>query len=132
VTDKQANIKTFLSNVIIHQTHSMHINALVLAGKTYFKICKKISYIYISHLVSNAVSTLYIANKKKTQTPWRESASELYWPNECHLLLKLVPTFADRACCEASVTDPYGCILNLLDWSRYFFFQVAPQLYSRG
>jgi hypothetical protein len=26
-----------------------------------------------------------------------------------------------------SVTDPYGRILGILDWSRYFFFQVAPQ-----
>jgi hypothetical protein len=31
-----------------------------------------------------------------------------------------------------SVTDPYGRILGFLDRSRYFFFQVAPQLYSRG
>jgi hypothetical protein len=31
-----------------------------------------------------------------------------------------------------SVTDPYGRILGLLDRSRYLFFQVAPQLYSRG
>jgi hypothetical protein len=31
-----------------------------------------------------------------------------------------------------STTDPYSCILDFLDRSRYFFFQVAPQLYSRG
>jgi hypothetical protein len=31
-----------------------------------------------------------------------------------------------------SVTDPYGRILGFLDRSRYFFFQAAPQLYSRG
>jgi hypothetical protein len=31
-----------------------------------------------------------------------------------------------------SVTDPYGCIPGFLDRSRYYFFQVAPQLYSRG
>jgi hypothetical protein len=31
-----------------------------------------------------------------------------------------------------SVTDPYGRILRFLDWSLYFFFQVAPQLYSLG
>jgi Na+/H+ antiporter NhaD/arsenite permease-like protein len=31
-----------------------------------------------------------------------------------------------------SVTDPYCRILGFLDRSRYFFFQVAPQLYSRG
>jgi hypothetical protein len=30
-----------------------------------------------------------------------------------------------------SVTDPYGRIFDFLDRSRYFF-QVAPQLYSRG
>jgi hypothetical protein len=31
-----------------------------------------------------------------------------------------------------SATDSYDCILGLLDRSRYFFFQVAPQLYLRG
>jgi hypothetical protein len=31
-----------------------------------------------------------------------------------------------------SVMDPYSRILGFLDRSRYFFFQVAPQLYSRG
>jgi hypothetical protein len=29
-----------------------------------------------------------------------------------------------------SVTDPYGRILRFLDRSRYYFFQVVPQLYS--
>jgi hypothetical protein len=45
---------------------------------------------------------------------------------------KLVPTLADRGCYMVSVTNPYGRILGFLDRSRYFFFQVAPQLYSRG
>jgi hypothetical protein len=36
-----------------------------------------------------------------------------------------VPTFADRECHVVSLTDPYGYILGFLDWSRYFFFQVA-------
>jgi hypothetical protein len=40
--------------------------------------------------------------------------------------------FADRGCQAVSVTDPYGRILGFLDRDRYFFFQVAPQLYSRG
>jgi hypothetical protein len=31
-----------------------------------------------------------------------------------------------------SVTVPYGRILGILDRSRYFFYQVAPQLCSRG
>jgi hypothetical protein len=29
-----------------------------------------------------------------------------------------------------SFTIPFGCILGFLDRSRYFFFQVAPQLYE--
>jgi hypothetical protein len=45
---------------------------------------------------------------------------------------KLVPNFADRGCHIVSVTDPYGRILDFINRSRYFFFQVAPQLYSRG
>jgi hypothetical protein len=31
-----------------------------------------------------------------------------------------------------SVTNPYGRILGFLDRSRYYCFQVAPRLYSRG
>jgi hypothetical protein len=45
---------------------------------------------------------------------------------------KIVPTFADRGCRMVSATDLYGHILGFLDWSRYFFLQVTPQLYSRG
>jgi hypothetical protein len=67
-----------------------------------------------------------------TLTPWPESASELYRPSDHPLSAKLVSTFADRGCYIISVTDPYGRILGFLDRSRYFFFQVAPQLYSRG
>jgi hypothetical protein len=29
-----------------------------------------------------------------------------------------------------SVMEPYSCILDFLDQSRYFSFQAAPQLYS--
>jgi hypothetical protein len=69
-------------------------------------------------------------NTKKT--PWPESASELYRPRDHRLSVKLVPTLADRGCHVVRVTDPYGRILGFLDRSSYFFFQVAPQLYSRG
>jgi CBS-domain-containing membrane protein len=64
------------------------------------------------------------------QTPWPESASELYKSRDHRLLAKLVPTFADRGRHVVSVTDPYSHILGFLDQSRYFFFQVAPRLYS--
>jgi hypothetical protein len=48
------------------------------------------------------------------------------------LSAKLVPTFAARGCHAFSVTDPYGRILGFPGRSRYFFFQVAPPLYSQG
>jgi hypothetical protein len=35
-------------------------------------------------------------------------------------------------CNVVSVMDPYGRNLSFEDRSRYFFFQVAPQSYSRG
>jgi hypothetical protein len=46
-------------------------------------------------------------------------------------LVEVVPTFADRGCWVVSATDS---VVNLgfLDQSRCYFFQVAPQLFSRG
>jgi hypothetical protein len=44
---------------------------------------------------------------------------------ECQLLRM-------KGCRVVSITDPYSRNLGFLDRSRYFFFQVAPQLYSRG
>jgi hypothetical protein len=66
------------------------------------------------------------------KTPWPESARELFRPSDRRLSSKLVPTSADIGCHEVSVTDPYDRILGFLDRSRYLFFQVGPQLYSRG
>jgi hypothetical protein len=65
-------------------------------------------------------------------TPWPETASELYRPRYRRLSAKLVPNFANRGCYMVSVKDSYGRILGFLDRSRYFSFQAAPQLYSRG
>jgi hypothetical protein len=65
------------------------------------------------------------------KTPWSESASDLYRPSDRRLSAKRLPTFADRRCLVVIVTDPYGRIIGFLDRNRYFFFQVAPQLYSR-
>jgi hypothetical protein len=45
---------------------------------------------------------------------------------------ELVPTFADRGCHVVSATNPYGRNFGFLDRSHYFFFQVAPHLYSGG
>jgi hypothetical protein len=59
-------------------------------------------------------------NKQNKQTPWSESASELYRPSNRRLSAKSLPTFADRGCHVVSVMDPYGRILGFLDRSRYF------------
>jgi CBS-domain-containing membrane protein len=53
-------------------------------------------------------------------------------PSDRRLSAKLAPNFSDRGCHVVSATDPHGRILGFLDRSRYYFFQVAPQLYSRG
>jgi hypothetical protein len=45
-------------------------------------------------------------------------------------LVDEVTIFADRTCSVVSVTDSYGRILGFLDWSRYYFFQIASHLYS--
>jgi hypothetical protein len=71
-------------------------------------------------------------HSKTKQTLWSESASELYRLSDRRFSTKLVPTFGDRVCHAVSVTDPYSHILVFLDRSLHFFFQVAPQLYSRG
>jgi hypothetical protein len=75
---------------------------------------------------------LYRLPSKNTELHGLSPASELYRPSNRRLSAKWLPTFADRGCHVVSVTDPYGRILAFLDRNRYFFYQVAPQLYSRG
>jgi hypothetical protein len=74
------------------------------------------------------LSSKYVPKK----TPWSESATELYRPSDRRFSRKLVLTFADLGYRVVSAMDPYGRILDFLDRSCYFFFQVPPQLYSRG
>jgi hypothetical protein len=66
------------------------------------------------------------------KTPWPEPASELYRLSDGRWSAKLVLSFVDIECHVVSATDPYGRILCFLDRISYVFFQVAPQLYSRG
>jgi hypothetical protein len=54
------------------------------------------------------------------------------WENYIAACRRVSAKFSNRECHVVSVTDPYSRILGFLDRSRYFFFQVAPQLYSRG
>jgi hypothetical protein len=78
-------------------------------------------------LHAKCISVLLRPNKTKLR-----SLNPLANYADRRLSVKLVPTFAERGCHVVSVTDTYGRILGFLDRSRYFFFQVAPQLYSRG
>jgi hypothetical protein len=53
------------------------------------------------------------------------------------VLLSLIYSYKNKTkkrtpCCVVSTTDSYDRILGFLDQSRHFFFQAAPQLYSRG
>jgi hypothetical protein len=67
-----------------------------------------------AHLAKcNRISIL--CKEQTKQTPWSESASELYRPSDRRLLAKLVQIFADRGCHVVSATDPYGRILEFLD-----------------
>jgi hypothetical protein len=54
-----------------------------------------------------------------------EVVSFTRWP-------RFTTTTAADAAAAATTTTPYGRIFGFLDRSRNFFFQVAPQLYSRG
>jgi hypothetical protein len=74
---------------------------------------------------------------KKKQTPWSESASELYRPSDSRFSAKLVPTFADRGCHVVSVADPYSRILGFLDQSAMFtkfifYFILIPSTLPRS
>jgi hypothetical protein len=66
------------------------------------------------------------------QTPWSSPRANYTDRETAACRAKLVPTIADRGCRSVSATDPHGRILDFLDRNRYYFFQVAPQLYSRG
>jgi hypothetical protein len=59
-------------------------------------------------------------------------ASEIYQTSNRRLSAKLVPTFADRRVSRSQRGESLAAVISFLDRSRYFFFQVAPQLYSRG
>jgi hypothetical protein len=63
------------------------------------------------------------------KAPWNKSASELYRPSDRRLWAKIVPTFEERDGVAWSAQQIPMAIFLDLDWTSYFFFQVAPQLY---
>jgi hypothetical protein len=73
--------------------------------------------------------TTQLTNKKQIASP--QSSSELYRPSDRRLSTKLVPE-GDKGCRMVTATNPYSRILGFLERSRYYFFQVDPQSFSRG
>jgi hypothetical protein len=61
-----------------------------------------------------SITKLYDRWVRNWVSPWPESVSGLYRPNDHRLSAKLVPTFANRECHVVSVTDLYGRILGFL------------------
>jgi hypothetical protein len=55
-----------------------------------------------------------------------------YLSSDRRLSTKLVPAFADRGCHVVSVANLHSRNFDFIDRSRYYFFQVAPQMSSRG
>jgi hypothetical protein len=61
-----------------------------------------------------------------------DSVSELYRPSYRLLSAKLVPMFADRRVSRSQCGGSPTTVSRFLDRNLYFFFPVAPHLYSRG
>jgi hypothetical protein len=78
--------------------------------------------------ISNRMSDNGTKSSRKDITGKTRHINSAAWVRDRRLLAKLVPTFA-VGCRVVSVTDSYGRILGFLERSRYFFFQVVPQLY---
>jgi hypothetical protein len=85
---------------------------LSLAGEHKYSLC-------LAYKQANSVALVRERTIPAEQPPLVDEV------NACQLL-------RIEGCGMVSVTDPYVCILDFLDWGRYYFFQVAPQLYSRG
>jgi hypothetical protein len=72
-------------------------------------------------------------NIRKEEISWPESARTISTERQS-IVSEVSANFCSyiEECRVVRAADPYGSILGYLDRNRYFFFQVAPQLYSRG
>jgi hypothetical protein len=122
-SEAELNIKLYIQMLIkvggcVSSNQSSHVRWHTSAN-WYSSVKLSTRLLYSSE--HNFYST--VRTNKKQSTLWLSSA---------RLSAKLVPTFADRGYHVVSATDPHGRILCFLDRSRYYFFLVAPQLYSWG
>jgi hypothetical protein len=80
-----------------------------------FRIGGPVAFTYIS--TTSVKKTVALVRKRTIPT------------ERSQLVGEVSANFSDRGCRVVSATDPHG---RILDRSRYYFSQVAPQLYSRG
>jgi hypothetical protein len=64
--------------------------------------------------------------------PWSESGSELYLPSDRRLSAKWLPTFEDRGVPRGRLDGSQRPYSRFSRQEPILFYQVAPQLYSRG
>jgi hypothetical protein len=91
------------------------------------KICSEARETHKCHTDSN-----FHYKQTKNSVTFSRQANYTVWATvTCRR--NLVPTFADRGVTRGQRgRSPMVVNLSFLDWSRYFFFQVAPHLSSRG
>jgi hypothetical protein len=70
--------------------------------------------------------------KENKHTPWPESESELHLPRDRRLSAKSMPTFADRSVSRGQRGGFPTAVISIFYTKPLLFFQVAPQLLSRG
>jgi hypothetical protein len=89
---------------------------------------KSLKYKLLGHSCSSIYIYIYIYIKtrwlfvRKRTIPTKRPQ----WPT------KLVSTFALRICCVVNAMDPYGRLSRFPRPEPLLFFQVVPQLFSRG
>jgi hypothetical protein len=69
---------------------------------------------------------------KRDTAPWSQSASELYRPSDRRLTAKWLPTFSDRGVPHGQRDGSLRPYSRVSRQEPLLFYQVAPQLYSRG
>jgi hypothetical protein len=89
-----------------------------LSKTIYFYVANKHNHLCLGNRFTHSVASI-VGN----------SASRSQWVTP---LLRIIASGVHAPLSESALRIPYGCILGFLDRSRYFFFQVAPQLYLRG
>jgi hypothetical protein len=117
-------------NILKHPQFGTHIDASPHSQSDCYRVLSWVQdttlYFIHSSSTSASVTWAYVGTRSYRKfidiqgdtgdenSPWPESASELYRPSVRRLSEKLVQTFADRGCRVVSVTDPYGSILRFL------------------